>query len=126
MAVWQGHLLQQVILLNCFFYDATLFYLPGRLISCFSGVVSVGIVYFLGSRAYNIRVGLIAAAFLSFSVLHVDYSHYVKTHVPAGMLVIFGIYLSWSIYNGRDSLRRYIISGVISAWRLLQSTMLVS
>src|SRR6266404_5286496 len=57
-----------------FFNDVTLFYLPGRLIAALSWVMSVGIVYLLGRRAYNIRVGLIAAAFLTFSVLHVTFS----------------------------------------------------
>src|SRR5215831_1418252 len=53
-----------------FFNDATLFYLPGRLIAALSGVISVAMVYLLGRRAYNARVGLIAAAFLTFSVQH--------------------------------------------------------
>ena len=64
-----------------FFRDATLFYLPGRLIAAFAGVISVWAVYSFGRRMYNARVGLVAAAFLSFSVLHVTYSHYVKTHM---------------------------------------------
>ena len=97
-----------------FFNDATLFYLPGRLIAALSGVISVGMVYILGRRAYNLRVGLIAAAFLSFSVLHVTYSHYIKTHVPAGLLVIIGLWLAWSIYDGKDSWRRYLIAGVVA------------
>jgi hypothetical protein len=97
-----------------FFNDATLFYLPGRLIAALSGVMSVGMVYLLGRRAYNVRVGLIAAAFLTFSVLHVEFSHYVKTHVPAGLLVIVALGLAWSIYVGEDSWRRYILAGVVA------------
>jgi hypothetical protein len=97
--------------IRLFFTDATIFYLPGRLIAAFSGVASVGLVYKLGRRAYSPAVGLIAAAILAFSVLHVNYSHFVKTHVPAGLLVIVTIWLAWSIYEGKDSWRRYCLAG---------------
>lgn len=97
-----------------FFNDVTLFYLPGRLISALCGVASVAMVYFLGRRAYNVRVGLISASFLAFSVLHVEHSHFLKTHVPAGLLVIIGLYMAVSIYNGKDNLRRYIFCGAIA------------
>jgi hypothetical protein len=97
-----------------FFTDSTVFYLPGRLIAALSGVMSVGIVYLLGRDAYDRRVGLVAAAFLSFSVLHVDFSHYVKTHVPAGLLVILALWMAWSIYTSKDDWRRYILAGVVA------------
>lgn len=97
-----------------FFNDVTLFYLPGRLIAALSGTASVGLVYLLGRRAYNVRVGLIAAVFLAFSVFHVQFSHFIKTHVPAGLLVIVGLYMTWSIYDGKDSWRCYILSGVVA------------
>jgi hypothetical protein len=97
-----------------FFNDVTLFYLPGRLIAALSGVMSVGMVYFLGRCAYDVRVGLIAGAFLAFNVLYVEHSHYLKTHVPASLLVIVALELAWSIYDGKDSWRRYLLAGVIA------------
>ena len=97
--------------IRLFFTDATVFYLPGRLIAALSGVASVWMVYNLGRRAYNSQVGLIAAAILAFSVLHVNYSHFVKTHVPAGLLVIITVGLAWTIYDGRNSWRRYCLAG---------------
>lgn len=97
-----------------FFSDVTLFYLPGRLIAALSGVMSVGMVYLLGRRAYDVRVGLIAGAFLTFSVSHVTFSHYVKTHVPAGLLVIVALWLAWSISVGKDNWRRYLLAGVVA------------
>jgi hypothetical protein len=101
-------------LVRLFFKDPAFFYLPGRLIAAFSGALSVGVVYALARRAYNRSVGLIAAAFLAFSVLHVSYSHYVKTHVPAGLLVIVGLWWAWSIYSGKDGWRHYLIGGLIA------------
>jgi hypothetical protein len=97
--------------IRLFFTDATMFYLPGRLIAALSGVASVWMVYKVGRRAYNLQVGLISAAILSFSVLHVMQSHYVKTHVPAGLLVITTIWLAWSIYDGQSNWRRYLLAG---------------
>ena len=95
-----------------FFSDATLFYLLARLIAALSGVASVAVVYLLGRRAYNVRVGLVAAAFLTFNVYHVEFSHYVKVHVPAGLFVIVGLWLAWSIYDGKDNWRDYVLAGV--------------
>ena len=98
--------------IHLFFTDATIFYLPGRLIAAFSGVATVWMVYRLGRRAYNLQVGLMSAAMLSVAVLHVSYSHYIKTHVPAGLLVIITLWFAWSIYQGRDSWRHYLVAGV--------------
>ena len=100
--------------IRLFFTDTTLFYLPGRLIAVLTGVASVGAVYLLGRRGYEVRVGLIASAFLTFSVLHVTFSHYVKTHVPAGLLVIIALGLAWSIYLGRDEWQKYLLAGVVA------------
>jgi 4-amino-4-deoxy-L-arabinose transferase-like glycosyltransferase len=97
-----------------FFNDVTLFYLPGRLIAALSGVTAVATVYLLGRRAYNARVGLIAGAFLTFSVLHVTFSHYVKTQVPAGLLVIITLGLAWSIYVAEGNWHRYLLAGVVA------------
>lgn len=93
-----------------FFNDATLFYLPGRLIAALTGVATVALVYVYGRRAYDYRVGLIAAAFLTFSVMHVEFSHYVKTHVPAGLLVMAALLNAWSVYNEKNNRWRYYLS----------------
>jgi dolichyl-phosphate-mannose-protein mannosyltransferase len=98
-----------------FFNDVTLFYLPGRLIAALSGVATVALVYLYGRRAYDERVGLIAAAFLTFSVMHVQYSHYVKTHVPAGLLVMLCLLSAWYVYNDNDKRwRNYLLGGLFA------------
>ena len=94
-----------------FFSDATPFYLPGRLVAAACSVAAVGLVYALGKRAYSARVGLIAAAFLAFSVFHVTFSHYVKTHVPAGLLVAVALWFACDIVRGRDGWRQYLAAG---------------
>ncbi len=98
-----------------FFNDVTLFYLPGRLIAALSGVATVALVYLYGRRAYDERVGLIAAAFLTFTVMHVQYSHYVKTHVPAGLLVMMCLLSAWYVYNDNDKRwRNYLLGGLFA------------
>ncbi len=99
-----------------FFHDATLFYLPGRLIAAFSGVATVALVYVFGRRAYDHRVGLIAAVFLTFSIMHVEFSHYAKTHVPAGLLVMAALLNAWSVYDAknRNRWRHYLLAGFFS------------
>ena len=94
-----------------FFNDATPFYLPGRLVAMTCGVATVAVVYALGKRLYNTRVGLVSAAFLAFSVFHVVFSHYVKTHVPAGLLVALTLWVACDIVRGRDGWRQYLLAG---------------
>jgi hypothetical protein len=94
-----------------FFENATVFYLPGRLIAALAGVATVGMVYVFGRRAYGSAVGLVAAAFLSVSMAHVKWSHYVKAHVPAGLLVLVALSIAYSIYLGRDDWRHYLLAG---------------
>lgn len=94
-----------------FFENATVFYLPGRLIAALAGVATVGMVYVFARRAYSSAVGLAAAAFLSVSIAHVKWSHYVKAHVPAGLLVLVALSIAYSIYLGRDDWRRYLLAG---------------
>ncbi len=94
-----------------FFTDATPFYLPGRLIAATCGVLTVALAYRLGKRHYGVRVGLSAAALLAFCVYHVTFSHYVKTHVPAGLLVLVAVWFACDIVRGRDGWREYIAAG---------------
>jgi hypothetical protein len=99
-----------------FFNDATLFYLPGRLIAALSGVGTVALVYVYGRRVYDHRVGLIAAAFLTFNVMHVEFSHYIKTHVPAGLFVMAALLNAWLVYDAKNGnrWRYYLFGGMFS------------
>ena len=99
-----------------FFNDATFFYLAGRLIAAVSGVATVALVYVYGRRAYDRRVGLIAAVFLTFSVMHVEFSHYVKIHVPAGLLVMAALLNAWFVYDDKKGKkwRHYLLAGFFS------------
>ncbi|MBC7185666.1 MAG: glycosyltransferase family 39 protein [Calditrichaeota bacterium] len=67
-----------------FYYVNTFtFHLIGRVVTAMLGTATVLLVYSLGARAYNRRVGLLAAAFCATVFLHVRNSHYVTVDVPA-------------------------------------------
>lgn len=96
-----------------FFSNATWFYLPGRLISAFSGVYTSYYLYRLGAKYFNKTTGYIAAFIIVVSTTHSMFSHYVKTHVPAALLVIIGIGLCLEIINGKDRIIDYIKAGFV-------------
>jgi 4-amino-4-deoxy-L-arabinose transferase-like glycosyltransferase len=100
--------------IRLFFNNITFFYLPGRLINVLLGVTSVIIVYKLGRRIYNKRIGLVAAAILSVNSLHINYSQQIKTHVPAALLVTLTLWFAHSIYIQKGSWHSYILAGVMA------------
>jgi YYY domain-containing protein len=51
-------------------------HLVGRQLSATADLLTVLMVYLIGARLYNKRVGLLAAAFAAFSVLPIQLSHY--------------------------------------------------
>lgn len=66
-------------------------YLVGRLLSALADVLTVFVVFLLGSRLYNNRVGLVAAAFSTFAVLQIQLSHFftVDTYTTFFMALTF-------------------------------------
>jgi len=67
--------------------DPTRLYLLGRATSALLGTLTVLVVYWLGKSAYNGRVGLLAAWFLSVCFIHVRDSHYAVNDVPLTFFV---------------------------------------
>jgi hypothetical protein len=69
-------------------------YLTGRLDSALLGVATVGLIYLLGRRLFDRTVGLVAAALLAVTFLHVRDSHYAVNDVPAAALLVLSVYLA--------------------------------
>lgn len=67
--------------------DPTPLYLLGRGTTALLGTATVLVVYWLGSTAYNERVGLLAGWFLTVCFLHVRDSHYAVNDVPVTFFV---------------------------------------
>lgn len=65
-----------------FVRDPSSFYLIGRATTAVIGTLNVFLVYRLGSRAYSIGAGLLAAIFLSVDFLNAEHSHFITVDVP--------------------------------------------
>ncbi|TKJ28260.1 MAG: hypothetical protein CEE40_11845, partial [Chloroflexi bacterium B3_Chlor] len=67
------------------------FYFAGRLMTALIGALTVPLVYVLGKRMFDRRIGLVASLMLSFSLLHTVHSHYVTTDVPMAFFVTLSL-----------------------------------
>jgi 4-amino-4-deoxy-L-arabinose transferase-like glycosyltransferase len=91
----------------------TLYYLLGRGIAACFGSVTLVLVYLLGERLYTKSTGLLAAVFLTFSVLHVRDCHFYFPDVPYTFFVLLVVLLAAAIAE-EGRLQSYILSGVFA------------
>jgi YYY domain-containing protein len=68
--------------------------LLGRATSGCFDLLSVVLVYFIGTRLYRRRVGLLAAAFAAFSVLLIQHSHFFVVDPFANTFILAGFYFA--------------------------------
>ncbi|MDH3943243.1 MAG: DUF2298 domain-containing protein, partial [Anaerolineae bacterium] len=66
----------------------------GRQLSTLADLLVILVVYFVGSRAYNRRVGLIAAFFSTFTVLQIQLSHFFAVDTYLNLFILLCIYLA--------------------------------
>ncbi|HEV8724362.1 MAG TPA: glycosyltransferase family 39 protein, partial [Candidatus Binatia bacterium] len=91
----------------------TLYYLMGRGITACFGSATLVVIYLLGKRLYTESTGLLAAAFLAFSVLHVRDSHFYFPDVPFTFFVLLVVLFAAKIaQEGR--IQSYIFSGIFA------------
>jgi len=94
--------------------DPTAFYLAGRLTVAVMGVLTCLIVFFIGSRLYGRRTGLIAAFLGTTAYFHTLWSHYIN--VDIGMTLAFWCaILSYLFFEQKSQYRWLIASGVFAA-----------
>lgn len=86
--------------------DPTIFYLLGRVATAVSGAATILILYSLGKITSNWKTGLIAAAFLAVSFLHVRDSHYAVPDVTMTFFVTLAVCLA--AYSLQKNKRRYL------------------
>jgi Dolichyl-phosphate-mannose-protein mannosyltransferase len=78
--------------------DPTLFY-AGRLLSVIFGTATVACLYLLGRRAFSPMHGLLAAAFLAVSFLHVRDSALSTTEAPLTFFVVLALLGAVRVYQ---------------------------
>ncbi len=76
-------------------------YIAGRMISIFAGLASSAVLYLLGKRLFNKRVGF--AAFVMFALLApaVVHTSYLLTQPLEILLVLLGVYFTWLGIEGK-------------------------
>ncbi|MBI3396884.1 glycosyltransferase family 39 protein, partial [Candidatus Woesebacteria bacterium] len=97
--------------------NPTPFLIIGRVTMAIAGVISVWLMWRIGTKFFSKRVGLISAFFLAFTFLHVRESHYIKEDVLAGLFVLATFYECLVILKNR-SLKHYVLSGIFFALAL--------
>jgi hypothetical protein len=97
---------------NRFVEDPSAFFLTARLISALASTATVGVVYWLGRRAYGTRVGLAAAFVLAVAWLPVRDSHFGCVDPPMTFLATLTLVPAWNIYR-RGARRDYLWAGAL-------------
>jgi len=84
-------------------------YLAGRAMSGALDLMAVLVVFALGKRLYDERVGLLGALLLSLSVLNIQQSHYFTVDSTTTFLVTLALYFSVRVAQGEG---RWSIAGL--------------
>jgi 4-amino-4-deoxy-L-arabinose transferase-like glycosyltransferase len=91
----------------------TLYFLLGRcLVVCFSSLTLI-MVYQLGKRLFTKSIGMLAAVFLAFTVLHIRDSHFYLPDVPMTFFVVLTVFFAAGIMEGKG-IKSYILTGVFA------------
>ncbi len=98
-----------------------LIYIIGRSISASFGTITVFLFYLLGDKFYDRKVGLLAAAFVAFTVGHLQASHFFTVEVMFIFFIGLTIYFAADIMRKGD-LNSYLKTGI--AGGLMMSTKL--
>lgn len=101
------------------FYDTPAFielwryYYAARTVSALFGTATVLLVYLVGKRMFNRKVGLIAALFFCFDLLHVETSHYAKAYTPSAFFAVMSFLFAIRVYQ-EGRWRDYILAGLFA------------
>ena len=85
-------------------YDGV--HLVGRFVSGFFDLMVVPLAFLIGRRLYNSRVGLLAAAFYTFSVLALQQSHFYTVDTFGAFFAALTFYFAVRVAQGADPARR--------------------
>ena len=84
--------------------------IPGRAISALADVVTVAMVFLLGSRLYGRRTGLLASALVALAVIHIQLSHFFAVDTFLALFSIVAFFFTYRVARtGR--LRDSVLAG---------------
>ncbi|MCK5316706.1 MAG: glycosyltransferase family 39 protein, partial [Anaerolineales bacterium] len=87
-------------------------HLLGRAVSGISDLVSILLIYLIGERLFNRRVGILAALFTALSVLLIQHAHFFVVDPLANVFILAGLYFSVRVI-GQGRLSDYLLFGVM-------------
>ncbi len=86
-------------------------HLVGRALSGLFDLATVWLIFAIGRRLYNDRVGLLGAAFLALTVLDIQHSHFFVVDAFANFFVVLCVYFCLNIAD-RGRTRDYVWAGL--------------
>jgi hypothetical protein len=93
--------------------DPALVMVPQRMMIVVAGLVGIWLTYLIGRRIHSPTVGLIAAAIITLSPLHIDLSQIIRTDIQMSMFVLLAVYLALPL--GEAYRRRSLIGSAALA-----------
>jgi len=99
--------------MQAFERNPSVFMLLGRLLTALMSIGTILVLYLIGAKMYDPRVGLLAALFLVFSPVHNKISHYMVPDVPMLFFMMLTFLFIWLIYK-KGLPRYYILAGLFA------------
>jgi len=99
--------------MDSFQEDSTVFMILARILTVILSVGTIALVYLIGTKMYNKRVGIFAALFLIFSHVHNKISHYQVPDAPMVFFFMLSFLFIWYIYK-RGRPKDYILAGLFA------------
>ena len=97
--------------------DPTLFYTVGRSVSAVLGTLTIPLTYLMGKKVFNERAGILGALFLTFSLLHVQWSQIAYMDVPLAFFVMVSFLFGFrALENGK--LLDFILCGLFGGFSM--------
>lgn len=98
-------------LLISYLKDPSMLVLIGRISMVLGGVLAVWVLFVIGNKFFNPRVGYISAFLMSFSFLHAKESHYIKEDVISSLFVLTSFYFVLKIIT-EGKIKDYVLAGI--------------
>jgi len=87
---------------NLFFVNATAFYIIARCVTLFFMAGSVFLTYLIAKKAFNKKIAMISAAFMTFNITNVQLSHFALPDIPVLFFSLLAFYFIVRIMDGVD------------------------
>ena len=103
--------------------------LAGRMLSALADVVTLMMVYLLGSRMYGRRVALLASGLLALSVLHIQLSHFFAVDTLLAMFTMVAVFFMYRVAREgrlRDSMLAGAVVGLGVATKASQAPIILA